>query len=145
MIGKAIPQMEPLRRGSSSMAVEASVSRDHEASALYCANESCMTGVYTRGCQTTFPPPLKHRRDGERPVCGTTVSVTPPGPVSLRLAQSLVTWRMKAESNTLKEAWWWCRGDRKSQPGRAPRRLRLSWALLAPTWKSSIWVAEAGG
>lgn len=38
---------------------------------------------------------------------------------------------------------WRCRGDKTSQPWK-PKKAEAEWALVAPTWNSSIWMAEAG-
>lgn len=39
---------------------------------------------------------------------------------------------------------WRCGGDKTSQPWK-PKKAEAEWALVAPTWNSSIWMAEAGG
>lgn len=39
---------------------------------------------------------------------------------------------------------WRCGGDKTSQPWK-PKKAEAEWALVAPTWNSSIWMAEAEG
>lgn len=78
-----------------------------------------------------------------------TFSVTLPGlhqPQAGLVLGQLVVLRVKAEDGALREAWGWggIGVTRMSQPWKGAKRLKLSWAPVAPTWNSSIWVVEQG-
>lgn len=81
--------------------------KDHETTALYCANERYTPGLFIRDVKGPPPSPLKHLRDRESPLSGMTFSVTPSGlsqPEARLVSGQLVLLRVRAEDRTLREA-----------------------------------------